>query len=485
MRGFAWLSFQSVAGRGSALIGQLALAWLLAPEDFGVIALAQTVVALVGALTGLGIESIVLQRHTTLRLWETATFRFSLGLGLVSMLGTLAAAPVAAAAYDAPEITLLIAISALSIPVYALSTVPAMKLRANLNFRFLAVAGTLELAATQVATVILALAGFGALSFVLPLPVLAVIKLIVFWRKAPALVSGAVRPFQYRYLASKGSSMLGSRLATEAVSQGAFIVMGLIASQAVVGAYFFAFRLAAQPLRMMAGNFTSVLFPVLAQLRNDPDRQLAAALRAARVLAYVTMPLCFLQAALMEPALRLLFAGRWDAAIFFGQVLSLGLPFDAVSWVAGALLMARAEFHRALVYSLILSPLFFVALWIGAGLGGPRGVVVGVSLFFITLAPVYASLVLSDGRNWASFVSTHFVVPALLSTVSFGFAYLMSFWLVDAGSHLIRCVLITTIGCSAFLLMVWWFSPQMVDEVRGQLKLDRFVTAFRRRPIRS
>ncbi len=66
--------------------------------------------------------------------------------------------------------------------------------------------------------------------------------------------------------------MLGTRLIVEAVNQGGYVVLGLMATDTVVGVYFFAFRLAAQPLRMLAGNFGAVLFPAFTQLRSAPSR---------------------------------------------------------------------------------------------------------------------------------------------------------------------------------------------------------------------
>ena len=100
----------------------------------------------------------------------------------------------------------------------------------------------------------------------------------------------------------------------------------------MVGAYFFAFRLAIQPVQLLAGNLSNVLFPILAQLRGDPARQGEAALKASRVLSYVVMPYCFLQAAVAKPLLTLVFADKWLAAIPLMQILSIGLAFDAVSW---------------------------------------------------------------------------------------------------------------------------------------------------------
>src|SRR5262249_28658979 len=111
---------------------------------------------------------------------------------------------------------------------------------------------------------------------------------------------------------------------------------------------------------------------------------------ASRILAFVVMPYCFLQAAVARPLLGLVFGPKWQAAIPLVEILSIGLAFDAVSWVAGALLQARGGFRRSLIFSCVLSPIFFTAVAIGGIYYSALGVAVAVSVFYIVLAPVYS-----------------------------------------------------------------------------------------------
>ena len=51
VHGMLWVVVQAVATRGVGMAQQLLLAWLLAPDDFGLIALALTVSTFVGLLS--------------------------------------------------------------------------------------------------------------------------------------------------------------------------------------------------------------------------------------------------------------------------------------------------------------------------------------------------------------------------------------------------------------------------------------------------
>ena len=56
-----------------------------------------------------------------------------------------------------------------------------------------------------------------------------------------------------------------------------------------------------QVLQLLTLNLASVLFPVLSKLAAEPERQVGAFLRAARVLALVGIPICLAEAVLARP----------------------------------------------------------------------------------------------------------------------------------------------------------------------------------------
>ena len=358
--GTSWLLAQNIGTRAISFASQIILAKLLAPGDFGNIGLALTVTTLASAVANFGVDDVLLQRQKTLHFWsKPPAFITSLGLGVLSFFRrpggraarcrdvSRAGPAVASAPYGG-----------FRCPLTGLSTVPTAKIRADLNFRFLAAYTTFELAALQLLTIALALLGAGVYSFAIPAPIMAGVRAAVFWIVAKPRL-GPLRSKQLRMMGSNSAAVFGTKILTAAVSQGDYFVLGLLAPKPVVGAYFFAFRLAIQPVQMLAGNLSNVLFPVLAQLQNDPERQRQAAMNASRILAFAVMPYCFLQAAVARPLLDLVFGAKWQAAILLVEILSIGLAFDAVSWVAGALLQARGEFRRSFNYACFFFPIFF------------------------------------------------------------------------------------------------------------------------------
>ena len=413
--GFIWLIAQSLSARLLGFFSQLILAALLMPADFGIIGLANTVTGIAQVLVGFGVDDVLLQRQRTMHMWSTPAFWISLTLGTLGMVVVMIAAPIAASAYHSHSVLWLILILAVAMPIRTLATVPSVQVRLEMNFRFLAAYNTFEIAALQLGIIVFAWAGLGAYSFAIPVPLLALAKAGVFWWRAPPVIWRRFRLVQLRYMFGNSSIVFASRTIIEIVNQGDYIVLGLIASHDTVGLYYFAFRVSVQPVRMLAGNFVNVLFPALAQLRDDPRSQTDAALRASRLLSYLVVPFCFLQAALAGPGLELLFGTRWLGAIPLVQLLSIGLPFDAVSWITGALMSARREFKRSLLYAVILAPLFFGAVIVGGKIDGAVGVASAVVIYYAIYPPICSILILRDGGIGTRQVLELYLVPLLLA----------------------------------------------------------------------
>lgn len=469
-QGMAWLTVQSLAGRLSGFLSQIALAWLLLPSDFGKIGLALTISTLAAPLVNFGVDDVLLQRQRSMRFWVRSAFRTSFVLSIACAAIIAVIAPLGAAAYGSPDIAPLIWILALSIPLGALSTIPTVFIRASLDFRFLALYATVETLALQAATIGLAWAGFGPYSFVIPVPIMAALKLIVFWRRARPSGAARRRVGQSRYFVAKGAMVSATRLLTECVGQGAPIILGLLTTPAIVGLYFFAFRLAAMPVRTLAGNFQNVMFSTLVRLTGNPERQRQAAFEAARLLAYMVMPLCFLQAALVEPVLHLLFGAKWEGAIPLAQILSLGLPFDAISWVAGALLGARGEFKVGLVFACLFAPLFFGAVALGAFASAPLGVAWAVSLYYAVVPATMTCRAFRSCGSLTGIVGRLYGLPALLSAVAVGAAYGLSLHGSLDGQILVRIAFICGVSVLLYGLLLKLAVPDVLASVESRVR---------------
>jgi PST family polysaccharide transporter len=379
--GLFWMAFQSVGAKLVSMGTQIVLAWLLATSDFGQIGLAYTVTAFVNLMVNPGIEIILVQRGRRFDLWATPAFHFSLVTGILGGLVVLALAPAAAWIYDTPPLIGLLSVLAIATPLGVLSTVPLAALRHRMQFRAIAMVGLGQIVLQMTLTIMFAAAGFGAYSFVLPMPLVYLVSGLWYWLIARPQIR-AMRPLRYwNYFLADSAYLFSARFLLTIVGQGDYVILGLLHDDAVVGVYYFGFLLAVQALRLVAGNIAYVLQPAFVRLESGSRRQVEAAERSIRATGILSFLACVLQAFLARPLMTLLFGDKWLDSIFVVQVLSIGLGMEAVSWGVAPLIFAQGKYRLWCLSAIPLVLTFIILALIGASWGA-TGMAIAVATYY-------------------------------------------------------------------------------------------------------
>jgi len=361
--GVMWIAVQAGTTRIVGLVQQIALGWLLAKSDFGLIAMTYTVSTFVNLMANPGIDAVLVQRLRRYRHWATPAFWLGTAMGFLGCLTMLALGPLAAWAYGQPTLVSLITVLAVALPIQSLQIVPKAQLQMQMRFRAIVLLGIAGSVLTAILTIAGASFGFGAYSFVVPIPITAAATSAATWWlvRPPVGMHWEVR--RWRHLFSNGVAVGGTQLLNTLINQADYIALGLsVLSDSAIGTYFFAFSIAVQPLRLISSNVPVVLFPGLSHLSQDPEKQVRATLKAMRLLMLVTVPVCFLQVLLAEPLFHLVFGSLWNDAILPCQLLTIGLMINAACWPAVSLMLAQGRFREQFVITVLIAILLIAML---------------------------------------------------------------------------------------------------------------------------
>lgn len=480
LRGFTWLMIQSVGTKLVGLVGQVILAWLLRPQDFGAIGLAYTVSTFAGLIQQAGLIEVLVQRQAKFRYWANIVFWMAMTAGLISALVMVIAAPLAASGYKNPQVAPLILILALVVPLNALNIVPSAQLQIELRFRLIAMIGTAQAIGTLCLSVLLAKLGYGPYSFVLPQVVTSALGVTVLWLIVKPPVRWDLQLRRWRYLVPDSGWLFITSLLMTVTMQGDYIILGLLSTPHAVGIYFFAFNLSLQVLSLFTSNVGNVLFPVLTKLQNDPARQTEAFLKAIKLLALLGVPGCLLQAALADPLIHALFAPRWHPAIPLLQILSVGMAMRVVAFPSISLLKAQGRFQKLFRLFLFYALIFLILVMLGAFAGGSLGVAIAVSTYSIMIGAVSPYLVIRPvGRGWRDIVAVY-AVPLAAGTVAVGTAMGIALLIPEMpGQHWIRAGITFSGSVTLYTMLIYTFSP---DDWR---ELSFRFTTLRREKLKS
>src|ERR1019366_3994000 len=166
-------SIATVLSQGAKMAIQLGsqviLARLLFPAEFGLLAMAYPVIALVQVFNDIGLGQAVVQRPTLVREQVSALFWVNITISCLLALLVGLLAPLAAWIYGEPRLILLIAVLGMFLPVTAMSILPSAILARHMRFGLLARNEVLALLIGAVVTILCALEGLSYWSLVIGL----------------------------------------------------------------------------------------------------------------------------------------------------------------------------------------------------------------------------------------------------------------------------------------------------------------------------
>ena len=176
-----WSTLESVAGQGLSFLVFLLLARILAPADFGVVAIANVYVLVAQFFIFQGLGQAIIQFDDLDDEHLDTVFWINLGVGVFFLVLTLLAAGVVQHWFAVPSLAAILRGLSPIFILAALSDVQNNLLTRRLQFRALALRTLSSYFAGGITGVVLALSGAGAWSLVGQQVVLWAVNLVALW----------------------------------------------------------------------------------------------------------------------------------------------------------------------------------------------------------------------------------------------------------------------------------------------------------------
>ena len=317
-----WRGLAEAAEKIIFLARLFILARLLAPEDFGLLAIGMVALTLTLRLTDFGVVAALIQAPATdKRHLDTAwTISVLRGVGIATLL--LVAAPWIADAFGDPRATDIIRALALTALLQAAASIQVAKLNRELRFRGLA-AIRLSGAIVNTAVAIVLAPSLGVWAMVWGAIAGEFVFMVVSYLVAP------YRPrFSFSDKAAKGIARFGRWIFLIGIISVATdsAIRWIIANRlgvAELGLYFMAWRLAYLPMQLISELANEVAFPVYAQLQSDREKA-AAAFRGLLVsVAAILVPTCLVFAWLVPELVQHVLGDGWRGTVGVMRLLIL------------------------------------------------------------------------------------------------------------------------------------------------------------------
>jgi lipopolysaccharide exporter len=424
-RGAGWMVLLTFADRSLGLVSTLFLARLLAPADFGVVAMALSFIFIAQLISALGFDiALIHYRNPSEDHYHTAwTFNVLFGL-LISCISVAAAAPVSDF-YNEPAVFWVICSLAVGPLIGGLENIGVVEFRKELDFR--------REFSFQISRKIV--------SF------LVVVPLALYWRDYWALVVGTLaariagtvasyimHSFRPRFSLSKASAlfsfskwMLFNNLLNFLKERSSDFIIGRVSGPAHLGLYNLTYEFANFPTTEVGAPLNRSLLPGFAKFV-DSDEVRSAYSNAMSLLALVAIP----------AAAGVFAVAPYYVAVVLGQQWLGGVPLMEVLSISSALLVFEGS---------------ICAVLIGRGL---PNVVVRIHVIFVALLLALLFLLTPRfgilGAAWAAFAAVTITLPLYLQQ--------LHSWLNVSPLAFIRAIVRPALASAVMVAMVRFVLPE-------------------------
>jgi len=468
LEGVFWLTAVKVFSQVISWIITIYVIRILSPDDYGLMAMAGVYFSFIVLFNEVGLGAAIVQKKDLNQEDRSNIAWAVLSLNLVLYALSFVAAPLVAAFYNEPRVTEVIRAISIIFVVRGFGMVPSSMMAREMIFSRPSLAELIANISAALATLWLAMEGFGVWSLVYGMILSEIVRNILYFLFYPWKPEFSFSFSKVKDLIHFGSKVAVARLVWYLYANMDLLIAGKILGKTQLGYYAIAVQFAFMPLDKMGSTISQVSFPAFSKVQDDPALLRRYFLKMVNLIAFASFPACWGIFLVAESVVPLLLSAKWLPAILPMQILSVVTAFRAIHLVNSPLEMAVGRPEITIRNFAIIVSVMAVSLLIGSsygldGLAYSWLVCPVVSLFTtsITLKLIGLSLAAYLKVLRHPFFGTGFMVLAVLLA--------QKLVLIDHGL-MAQAAGSAALGVASYFLYYLLFNREMFAEARRMLK---------------
>jgi len=376
-----------LAERSLGLLSTLILARLLAPTDFGVVAMALSFIAMAQVFAGFGFDVALIRDQSASEDHYNTAWTLNAALGLAITLLMLAVASPISTFYNRPELFWVVCALAFGPLITGLENIGVVAFRKEMTFR--------KEFAFQLSRKLVGILVTVPLAYVL--------------RSYWALVAGTLtsaclgtsisflaHPFRPRFSLSKARGLLDfsrwllvGSLVNFTRERSSDFFIGRLAGPAALGAYNIAYEISNLPTTELSAPINRALMPGFSRIADNPEAVQETYYRAFSLLALAAIPAAVGILATANFLVPVVLGERWLDAVPLVQMLAMAGIFQTMQSSSATALIAtghpKSVFTTNALYALVL----IIALSAFVPSRGANGAAISVLAAVLLATPVF------------------------------------------------------------------------------------------------
>lgn len=375
--GVIWRFGERILAQFVNFVVSIILARILFPEEYGIVAIVTIFITIANAFVSNGLGTSLIQKKDADELDFSTIFHSSFIISIVLYLIIFLIAPYISNIYSNSNLTLILRIMGLRIPIAAINSTQQAYVSRNMIYKKFFFSTLIGTVVSGIVGVALAFSGFGVWALVMQYLLNVIIDTFVLfvtvdWR--PKLQFSYKR---FKKLFSYGWKVMAAGVIGTIFEQLKSFIIGIKYTSTDLAYYNRGEQIPALFYNNINFSFETVLFSAISKIQDDKLGVRNALSKMIKITSYVIIPIMFGLVATSTSVVKLFLTDKWLPCVPFLQIICFQYCFSIINNVNLQALKAIGRSDILLKLEFIKKPLFLVFILI--------------SMQFSTMAIVIAS----------------------------------------------------------------------------------------------
>ena len=369
-KGVFWIAIAKYSGVVVQLVITAILARLIAPSDFGTIAVSMVVLNFLNIWADIGIGPAVVQFKKLTKSHCDSLFTLNIYIGIILASVLYWSSKLIASYYDDENLTDVCRAMSVVIFFNSLNVVPNALMRKDLRFRTIALRTVLFQVLGGMVAVWGAFHGWGIYALLVS-PILTAIGVFgVNYYNYPQRFVVRARKDAFGMIASFSMFQFAFSFCNYFSRNLDKLIIGKYYSMTDLGYYDKSYHLMQMPLHNITFVIEPVLHPILSSLQDDKHELGVKNRKLAVIISNISFPIGLLLYFCGGEIIQIVYGEQWDAAIPVFKILALSLPLQMILSTSGAIYQAAGQTKYMFINGILNTTVTVCGFLVAAYLGG-------------------------------------------------------------------------------------------------------------------
>jgi O-antigen/teichoic acid export membrane protein len=315
-----WKYCERLGTQLTQFVVSVVLARILAPDDFGVVALALIFIAIANIFVQSGLNTALIQKKDADDLDFSSVFWASLGISFIAYAVFFFAAPFIADFYGKEILVPVTRVLALTIPIGVLNSIQNAYVSRHMMFKKLFYRSFGAMIPSGIAGIVAALYGAGIWAIVIQQISISILNIAILWVVVPWHPSFKFSGTRLKSLFSFGWKLLCSSLLDACYSNLRGLIIGKVFTPADLAYYNRGDHFPNLVVNNINHSIQSVMLPSLSAYQDDRPMMKKLMRRSIVTTSFLILPMMAGLAVLAKPLILFLLGEKWLTCVPFVQI---------------------------------------------------------------------------------------------------------------------------------------------------------------------